>query len=340
VWQYLQAQARGYSLRTRTIILEIICLCALASSACERVGSTPQGQRSAETGSTDSTGVPRKSDAYEPPVRLAQLEDRAINESSGIVASRRNPNLFWTHNDSGDGPTLYALDRNGKSKGRWRVTGAQAVDWEDIAAGPGPQPGVSYLYIGDIGDNDSVRDSVTVYRVVEPSLTDEDDAGNNQHTTAPAEAIHLKYPDGKHDAEALLVHPSTGDLYIVTKTFNATSGIYKLKAPYSVSSVNTLSSVGKIGAPSLVGGLITGGDIAPDGRRVVLCDYLDAYEISLPETSPSDFDKIWTQPLAIVELGTRKQGESVCYSLDGNAILATSERRPTPLIEVKRKKNQ
>jgi hypothetical protein len=132
----------------------------------------------------------------------------------------------------------------------------------------------------------------------------------------------------------------TGDLYIVTKTFNATSGIYKLKAPYSGTSVNTLTSVGKIGAPSLIGGLITGGDIAPDGRRVVLCDYLDAYEMSLPESSASDFDNIWTQPLAIVELGPRRQGESVCYSLDGNAILATSERRPTPLIEVKLKNSR
>jgi hypothetical protein len=326
--------------RTRIVILEIICLCVLVSSGCERVGSTPQGQRSAETNSTNSTVAPRKSDAYGPPVRLAVLEDRAINESSGIVASRLNPDLFWTHNDSGDGPVLYALDRKGKSRGRWRVSGAQAVDWEDIAAGPGPQPGVSYLYIGDIGDNGAERDSITVYRVVEPSLTDEDDSvtGNNQHTTGPAEAIRLKYPDGKHDAEALLVHPSTGDLYIVTKTFDAASGIYKLKAPYSGIAINTLVSVGKIGAPSLIGGLMTGGDIAPDGRRLVLCDYLDAYEMRLPENSASDFDNIWKQPLEIVELGTRRQGESVCYRLDGNAILATSEKRPTPLIEVKRRK--
>jgi hypothetical protein len=131
--------------RTKIIVLELICLCALVSSACERVGSTPQGQGAAEANSTNSTGAARKSNAYGPPVRLASLEDRAINESSGIVASRRNPDLFWTHNDSGDGPTLYALDRKGKSRGRWRVSGAEAVDWEDIAAGPGPQPGISYL---------------------------------------------------------------------------------------------------------------------------------------------------------------------------------------------------
>jgi hypothetical protein len=315
-------------MRTR-IILAIYCLCALTFSACDRVASTPQGHKSSSSGN---------SELYEPPVRLASLEDRAINESSGIVASRRNPGLFWTHNDSGDGPVLYAFDRKGKSKGRWLVSGAQAVDWEDIAAGPGPRPGVNYLYIGDIGDNDSERSYITVYRVVEPSLTDEEaSAGNNQHTTEPAEAIRLKYPDGKHDAEALLVHPSTGDLYIIAKAFDAATGIYKLKAPLSSTSINTLVRIGQISVPSLVGGLITGGDIAPDGCRVVLCDYTDAFEMTLPENSAGDFDQIWKQPMAIVELGPRPQGESVCYGLDGNAILATSEKRPTPLIEVKRK---
>jgi hypothetical protein len=319
-------------MRTRITILVIFCLCALSFSACERAASTPQGQKSSSSG---------KSEFYEPPVRLASLEDRAINESSGIVASRRNPGLFWTHNDSGDGPVLYAFDLKGKSKGRWLVSGAQAVDWEDIAAGPGPQPGVNYLYIGDIGDNGSERDYVTVYRVVEPSLTDKEAAaGNNQHTTEPAEAIRLKYPDGKHDAEALLVHPSTGDLYIITKVFDTASGIYKLKAPLSSASLNRLVRVGQISVPSIVGGLITGGDIAPDGRKVVLCDYVNAFEMTLPENSADDFDQIWKQPMATIELGPRQQGESVGYSLDGNAILATSEKRPTPLIEVKRGKQR
>ena len=318
-------------MRTR-IVLAYFCLCALGLSACERSASTPPGHKS-------STGA--HSELYGPPVRLANLEDRAVNESSGIVASRRNPGLFWTHNDSGDGPTLYAFDRKGKSRGRWRVAGAQAVDWEDIAAGPGPEQGISYLYIGDIGDNDSERDYVTVYRVAEPDMTNEEAvAGNSQHTTEPAEAIRLKYPDGRHDAEALLVHPSTGDLYIVTKAFDTASGIYRLKAPFSGASLNTLVRLGQISVPSLIGGLITGGDIAPDGRRVVLCDYTNAFELTLPENAADDFDNIWKQPLEIVELGPRPQGESVCYALDGNAILVTSEKRPTPLVEVRRKSSR
>lgn len=303
-------------------------------TGCERVGSkTPKGEGSAPGDSSS------KSPLYAPPAHLADLEDRAITESSGIVASRRNPDIFWTHNDSGDAPTLYAFDRKGKSKGRWRVTNAQAVDWEDIAAGPGEQPGTSDLYIGDIGDNGKKREYVTVYRVPEPVISSDDDSSsaNKQLTTEPAEAIRLRYPDCRHNAETLMVHPKTGDLYIITKDFTSSTGVYKLKAPFSTASVNTLTRVAEISVPNLIGGLITGGDISPDGMRVVLCDYLSGYEIALPGNAKGDFDRIWKEPMAEVELGPRKQGEAVCYSQGGNSILATSEKRPTPLIEVKRK---
>lgn len=324
----------------RNFCLAIICLCALLQIGCDIIPSSSLESSSAESGSNKSAnGGNSQSTLYDAPVHLADLEDRAINESSGIVASRRNPDLFWTHNDSGDGPNLYAFDRKGKNRGRWRVTDAQAFDWEDIAAGPGPQAGASYLYIGDIGDNYSRRDYVTVYRVIEPDINaqEKQSSAKSVHATEAAEAFRLKYPDGKHDAETLMVHPTTGDLYIITKTFNSESGIYKLKAPFTSSSVNTLERIGQLGTPSLIGGLITGGDISPDGRRVVLCDYFNAYELVLPDNAAGDFDQIWKQPLATIKLGPRKQGEGVCYRLDGRAILATSEKLPTPLIEVQRK---
>ena len=271
-------------------------------------------------------------------MRLVELEDRAVTESRGIVASRRSPGVFWTHNDSGDGPIIYAFDRQGRSRGRWRVAEAQAVDWEDIAAGPGPRAGVSYLYIGDIGDNGTGRDYVTVYRVPEPEITADTSApAGGKRVTEPAEAIRLKYPDGRHNAETLMVHPVTGDLYILTKDFASATGVYKLKAPLTTTGVNTLMRVGEVSVPNIIGGLITGGDISPDGRKIILCDYLSGYEVSLPADAKDEFDQIWTQPMATVELGPRKQGEAVCYSLDGSSILATSEKRPVPLIEVKRK---
>jgi hypothetical protein len=322
----------------RTPIIATILVLALSSAACE--SATPQRARDGSAHANSTSSDPeRRSNTYEDPVPLAQLEDRGIKESSGIVASRRNPDVFWTHNDSGDGPIIYAFDRRGKSEGRWRVANAEAIDWEDIAAGPGPQSGISYLYLGDIGDNDLERNYVTVYRVVEPAIQAGEAPSTTirEYVTEPAEAIRLKYPDGRHNAEALMVHPATGDLYIVTKSLEAPAAVYKLKAPYSTASMNTLVRVKEISLRSFIGGVITGGDISPDGRRVIMCDYLGAGELVLPDGFKGEFDEIWNQPMATVDISPRKQGEAVCYRLDGLAVLATSEKRPTPLIEAKRR---
>ena len=90
---------------------------------------------------------------------------RELREGSGVALSRRTPGLLWSHNDSGP-PMLIALDASGAAKGRVTVAGARVGDWEDVSAGPCPQG--SCLYIADIGDNNGVRRSITVYRVPEP----------------------------------------------------------------------------------------------------------------------------------------------------------------------------
>lgn len=315
----------------KAFIVSILCLTAVLTSACHSATSRP-GDRDQKI--PEGSNI---SKAYGTPAQIAELEDGAIDESSGVVASRRNPGLFWTHNDSGDGPFLYAFDRKGGKRGTWRVTGARALDWEDIAAGPGTGgAGQPSLYIGDIGDNGKKREEIIVYRVTEPVVT-ASDAGtdrNEPRQTEPAEAIRLRYPDGQHDAEALAVHPSTGDLYVITKTRGTTpAGVYKLAAPFSSSTINTLERVSQLSTPGLYPGMITGADISPDGRKIILCDYFNAYELGLPASSGGKFEDIWKQSISIVGLGARPQGEAVCYRLDGQAILATSEGSPAALIE-------
>ena len=272
--------------------------------------------------------------AYGPPVTITTVKDKSITESSGLVASRTKPGAYWTHNDSGDGPFIYAFDTRGDSFGTFRVSGAEARDWEDIAAGPGPQPNRSYLYIGDIGDNDAVRPEVIVYRVAEPALSTSTRkfTKNRPGSTEPAEAIRLRYPDGKHDAEALLVHPRTGNLYIVTKVLIANPVVYEAVPPFTAGRSITMRKVGEPRVPSLFGA-ITGGSISPDGRRVALCDYFSGYELVLPVGS-ANFDDIWKQKMTSFDLGKRKQGESITYRLDGKALLATSEGKQFPLIMV------
>lgn len=274
---------------------------------------------------------------YAAPRVLAEVRIKGLKESSGVVASRSRPGVFWSHNDSGGGPWLYAFDRRGKSLGRWKVRGARSNDWEDIAMGPGPKKGASYLYIGDIGDNNSKRKFVTVYRVAEPNL------GEPDGETAAAESFRLRFPDHAHDAEALLVHPRTGDLYIVTKARGEDrhTAVFKAKAPLASGSIIELAKVAELQLPNtsvftLLIGRINGGDISPDGTRVVLCDYLKAWEAVVPKGA--SFDSVWTKgQWRDIGLGQRAQGEAICYRHDGKAVITTSEGDAFPLIEVERK---
>src|SRR5439155_4051433 len=91
----------------------------------------------------------------------------ALGETSGIAAGRRVNGVWWVHNDSGDGARVFAIGTDGRDLGEFALSGATAVDWEDIAAGPGPSAGVAYLYVADIGDNAKSRAAVRVYRVLE-----------------------------------------------------------------------------------------------------------------------------------------------------------------------------
>ena len=276
---------------------------------------------------------PPKASLYGPPVNVGTLHDKSINESSGLVASRSTPGAYWTHND--DGPFIYGLNSRGEPLGVFRVSGVQARDWEDIAIGPGPERGKSYLYIGDIGDNEAIRSEIVVYRVAEPALTTETVKFTRQSpgVTANAEAIRLRYPDGKFDAETLLVHPSTGNIYVITKVAVFRPVVYEAAAPFAPGQVMTMRRLGEIRVPSLFGGVLTGGSVSPDGRRVALCDYFQGYELQLPPKS-TDFNDIWKQRMTGFDLGKRKQGEAITYRLDGKALLATSEGKNAPLIQV------
>jgi len=146
-----------------------------------------------------------------------------IDECSGLAASRYNPGIYWVNNDSGDGPRLYAIDKYGNHKARLRVDGINARDWEDVAIGPGPEAGKSYIYIADVGDNYRERGSVQIYRVEEPVIP----AGQNrnQDIVVWADRFDATYPNGKYDCEAVFVdqglgaekHGTSGRVYLVTK---------------------------------------------------------------------------------------------------------------------------
>lgn len=320
-------------IRILLIALPIVALSVAMIIYHHRARAVPSFARSdSELENTQSNS------AYADPREVMRLKSRSVKESSGLVASRANAGVYWTHNDSGDGPFLYAFDGSGNTRGVWRVTNAKARDWEALAAGPGPDRTKTYLYIGDIGDNGGRRTELVVYRIVEPAVTPAEAQTDKKKpaATQPAESIRLRYPDGSHDAETLLVHPKNGNLYIVTKEVFAKPRVFQAESPVIVTGVITLKELGSLSVSGWFGGTITDGSISPDAKRVVICDYRMGYELVLASAN-ADFDSIWKQPLVPVSLGSRKQGEAVTYRPDGRAILATSEGTPMPLFEIVRK---
>ncbi len=277
------------------------------------------------------------SNDYGKPEIVGEIENKEIKESSGIAASHCNEGVFWTHNDSDDGAFLYAINVKGENLGTFKVPNAENVDWEDIGYFR-DKAGKCFIYVGDIGNNTRNRSVLTIYRVAEPKVSDadKDSSKKNPGKTENAEAIKFEYPDLRHDAETLMVNPTTADIYIVSKRLSDSAGIYKLSSNYDLNKTNKLEKIGDFKVPAIPNGLLTGGDISPDGKRVILCDYFNAYEITLPEKA-KNFDEIWKQKPLIVELGERAQGEAVGYSADGKAIFATSEKKNSPMIKVARK---
>ena len=271
---------------------------------------------------------------YNKPIVVGKIESSDITESSGLAASRCQPGVLWTHNDSGDDAFVFALNLKGASLGTWKVKNARNVDWEDIANYKDAS-GKCYLYIGDIGDNKSGRNERTVYHVAEPTVSSEAASSNRKAPleTEPADAVTFTYPDGPHNAETLMVQPATGDIYVLTKRVDGPSFVFKL-APQFGSTV-VAQKVGEVSLPAVPNGLLTGGSISPDGKRVFLCDYNAGYELQLGNAS--NFDEIWKSKPIPVDLGDRKQGEAVTFSSDGSAIFATSENKNSPVIELTRK---
>lgn len=237
------------------------------------------------------------------PAIAFRLTDSRIMESSGLAVSTRHKGVTWTHNDSGGGPRLYAVNGDGKTVARLTLADLDPYDWEALATGPGHT-----LWVGDIGDNSERRETVALFRVREPAeLADGAVAWTR---------FRFRYPDGAHDAEAVLVQPRTGRVYIATKGIVGGT-LYAGPERLSADHVNELTRLS--GVPPLV----TDGAFSPDGSRFVLRGYASAWLYAAPDRQ---LDKI--------TLPEMEQGESVTFSSDGRALLAGSEGADSPVWRV------
>ncbi|MEM9832302.1 MAG: PE-PGRS family protein, partial [Bacteroidota bacterium] len=229
---------------------------------------------------------------FSEPVNQGEVQYSAISEASGIVASRNNPDILWTHNDSGNAPKIYAISTSGEIMGEWVIGGATNRDWEDIAIGPGPEDGVTYLYVGDIGDNQAVHASLNIYRFPEPLIN----SNNSVDTIRNVEKINLKYPDGARDAETLLVDPFTRDLLILSKR-DRFARLYRLPYPQSTSATIFAEKLGEW--PREITGIFNqpvGGDLSLDGRELLIKSYVQVLYWQRESSETSLFELMQQEP--------------------------------------------
>ena len=285
-----------------------------------------------------ATWVAAQESVAAPAEKVAVLKDKRIHESSGLARSLRHAGVFWTHNDSSSEPCLFAVDETGQTRAKVRITEAVNFDWEDLASAQ-DEKGRGFLYIGDVGDNLQMRPTITIYEVPEPDLPQNAD---KELLRTASRHWHARYPDGRHNAETLLVHPKTRRMYVLTKSDQGHSAFYAFPEQMDGGQTVTLEKVGEVEFPPFPrlgkrphdACMTTAGDFSPDASRVVVATYsfLHEWQIQPGETLAEALKK----PSERIVPPLLMQLEAVCYGADSQTLWLTSERLPAPLWRISR----
>lgn len=228
------------------------------------------------------------------------INDPRITESSGLAASRQHPGVYWTHNDSDDGPYLYAVDGGtGDTVARLTLTGIGTPrDVEAISVGPGNR-----LFVADTGDNlGGTWPYVWIYELPEPKRL--------QDATVQATQYVVKYSDGPRDAEAMVVHPKTGRVYLIDKHEDG-GHLYEGPAKLSPEGDNVFRPIAPVELWT------TDAALSPDGQDLAVRGYFGGIHYAWNGGTLQRKDRL-SVPL-------QGQGESVTYSADGSRLLFGSE---------------
>ncbi|WEK19424.1 MAG: hypothetical protein P0Y49_21860 [Candidatus Pedobacter colombiensis] len=252
---------------------------------------------------------------------VTNLVNQYSQEISGIAASLNYKGRLYLHEDSGNSNEVYITDVNGNDLGKLILDGIKNRDWEDIAIGPGPIPGKSYIYVAEIGDNKSSSTSIFIYRFPEPDL--------QNPTTATAvhisgiDKIELRYPNGPVNAETLMIDPGTKDLYIATKQ-SATSTVYVARYPQNLSGVTKLDPIAKLPFD-----LLTAGTISGDGTEMLL---RNTGQIWYWKRNPGETvqQMLLRAPQDAPYYRNEHQGEAIDFASDASGYFTISEIKSYP----------
>ena len=312
--------------RARVALALVIASSALACDNAAHVERVAQ----ASGGVVDSMGVL--------PANVSIVRSHArpeLTENSAAVMSRTQPGVFFTINDSGNDPILFAMDTLGADRGAWRVQGATNVDWESASMGPcSDAPGTlgDCVYIGDTGDNRARHRSRAVYRVHEPNAAGAGDS-------LAAERLAYVYADGPHDVEAMYVAPN-GDMFFITKRpLRRVTGAWRPALVYRVASTawaaNARAVAQLVDSLPIVPGssllrLITDASLAPDGRHVAVRTYSQVFLFASDSLTGRIVHGVPPAVCNITSLG-EAQGEGVTWATAAGRLVFTSEGQTEPI---------
>jgi hypothetical protein len=216
-----------------------------------------------------------------------EVTDKRLSEISGCAVGQKNPGVVWVHNDSGDGPLLYAIRASdGVTVASVKLLNVEARDFEDMSIANGR------LYVGDIGDNLAKNPNVSIISVAEPKLT----GTKYVELTLKPTVRTLTYSEGPRDAEAMFIDPN-GSPVIIDKV-DAT--VWRAKKGSA-----TLDRVATLDMP-----LVTGAALSRDGKDLLLRTYLSVLRYSRSAKAP--FDSIYSASPALVDSPFLPQAEAVC----------------------------
>jgi len=181
-----------------------------------------------------------------------------VQETSGLIFFQGK---LYTHNDSGNAAVLYEVDTLTLGINRTiTVNNAENVDWEDLTRDE------SYLYIGDIGNNQGNRQDLGIYRISLSELEQGEEVNAERITYAYADQLDFSAEaNSDWDAEALI---SYGDqLIIFTKQWQSLGTV-----AYSLPKTAGDHQAQRVGETN-VNGLITGAAYNTETRVVYLVGY-------------------------------------------------------------------
>lgn len=265
------------------------------------------------------------------------LTDPAIDEISGLAASRRHPDILWTHNDSGNAAEIHAVHTVRGRVATFKVADARNIDWEDIALYEDGDR--HWLVLSDTGDNGGIREVLQLHFIPEPE-TVEDGSVRVERT------LRFSWPDGARDCEAMAIDVERRGIYLVSKK-RVPPELFRLPldgdstdAPLVAEKVGLVQHISQPTQRDLernpvfgrYRAQVTGMDISPNGRMLAVLNYLQA---RIYVRNPGE---AWADALARAPIEARfpwmAQAEGITFAADNASLWVGTERLPAPLIQI------